>query len=98
MTEPARHPYRRGNARERTRADVDRLARREAGGGFWRSMALIGSVGWPIVLLSVGGAFLGHRLDMRWDTGVRFALMLLVAGVVAGSWIAARTLRDDGSV
>lgn len=98
MTEPARHPYRREDARKRTRADIDRLARRQTGGGFWRSMALIGSVGWPIVLLSLGGAILGHRLDMRWNTGVRFAMMLLVAGVVAGSWIAARTLRENGSV
>jgi ATP synthase protein I len=89
--------YRREDMRRRTRADIERLVRRQAGGDFWRSLALIGSVGWPIVLLALGGALLGHTLDVRWDTGVRFALMLLVAGVVAGSWIAFRTLRENRS-
>jgi predicted F0F1-ATPase subunit len=97
MSKHADHPYRRKDARRRTRVDIERLARRRTGGQFWRSMALIGSVGWPIVLLAVGGALLGHELDARWNTGVRFALMLLVAGVIAGGWIAFRALREDES-
>ena len=87
---------RRGDARDRTRKDLDRLRRREAGGRFWRSLALIGSVGWPIVLLATGGAILGGYLDGRFATGVRFTLMLLTLGTVAGSFIAYRTLRGDG--
>ena len=90
-------PTRRAAARERTRRDIDRFRRREPGGRFWRSLALIGSVGWPIVLLATGGALLGNRLDQRWGTGIRFTLMLLVAGTVAGSLIAYRTLRGNGS-
>jgi predicted F0F1-ATPase subunit len=97
MSRHADHRYRREDMRRRTRSDIERLAKRRAGGNFWRSLALVGSVGWPIVLLALGGALLGHTLDVRWNTGVRFALMLLVAGVLAGSWIAFRTLEENGS-
>ncbi len=83
--------------RERTRRDVDRLRRREPGGRFWRSLGLIGSVGWPIVLLATGGALLGRRLDARLGTGVRFTLTLLAVGTVAGSFVAYRTVRGNGS-
>jgi len=88
--------FRRGDARERTRRDLDRLRRRESGSRFWRSLALIGSVGWPIVLLATGGALLGRYIDGRFGTGVRCTLMLLTLGTVAGSLIAYRTLRGDG--
>lgn len=89
-------PFRRGDARGRIHRDVDRLRRREAGGRFWRSMGLIGSVGWPIVLLATGGALLGHALDQRFGTGVRFTLMLVSAGAALGSLIAYRTVRESG--
>jgi len=57
-------------------------------GGFWRAIAVIGMVGWPIALLTVGGAFLGHWIDHRYASGVRFTLMLLTIGAFAGSAIA----------
>jgi hypothetical protein len=60
-------------------------------------MALIGSVGWPIALLTAGGALLGHWLDERTGGGIAATLGLLTAGAVAGSLVAARTLRGkDG--
>lgn len=90
-------PFRRADTRDRTQRDLDRLRRRESGGRFWRSLALIGSVGWPIVLLSTGGALLGGYLDTRWNTGVRFSLILLTVGTALGCFIAYRTLRGDGA-
>lgn len=90
-------PFRRPEARNRTRRDVDRFRRREPGGRFWRSLALIGGVGWPIVLLATGGALLGRFLDGRLGTGVRFTLMILTVGTVLGCFIAYRTLRGDSS-
>ena len=62
---------------------------------FWRWLRVLGSVGWPIALLSVGGALLGHWIDERWDTGVRWALVLLAIGVTAGSWIAWRVVGGN---
>ena len=87
---------RRADARERTRKDLARLARRDPSGRFWRSLALIGSVGWPIVVLATGGALLGRYLDARFDTRVRFTLMLLTLGTTFGSYAAYRTLRGNG--
>jgi predicted F0F1-ATPase subunit len=89
--------FRRPDARDRTRRDVERWRRREPGGRFWRSLALIGSVGWPIVLLATGGALLGRHLDGRLGTGIRFTLMLLTTGTILGCFIAYRTLRGGGA-
>lgn len=96
MTDPS-DPFRRADARDRTRRDIERRRRREPGGRFWTSLALIGSVGWPIVLLSTGGALLGRYLDSRWQTGIRFTLTLLTVGTAVGTFIAFRTLRGNGT-
>jgi predicted F0F1-ATPase subunit len=95
MADPEAQDYRRDDARERARRDFERRQRREPASRFWRAVSLIGSVGWPIVLLSTGGALLGRWADHRWDTGVRFTLMLLTMGTALGTWIAFRTLRGD---
>jgi ATP synthase protein I len=88
--------FHRPDVRDRTRRDVERLRRREPGGGFWRSLSLVGSVGWPIVLLAVFGALSGRWLDERFRTGIRFTLMLLTLGTAAGCLVAFRTLRGHG--
>lgn len=86
---------RRGDPRRSLERDVDRLARREPSGeSFWRSLSVLGTVGWAIALPSAAGAWLGHYLDLREDSGVRFTLMLLVAGVMLGSLIAWRVVRE----
>jgi len=77
--------------------DLNRHSRREEGDRtFWRSIRVLGSVGWPIVLATAGGAMLGHWLDDRWGTGVRWTLVLLTLGVIVGSLIAYRALEDTG--
>ena len=53
-------------------------------------------MGWPIVLLATGGALLGRTLDARFDTGIRFTLILLTVGTTLGSILAARSVREDG--
>ena len=90
-------PQRRADARERTRRDVERRRRRDPSGGFWAALSLVGAVGWPIVILTVGGAWLGHLLDMKWRSGVSLTLFLLTAGAFLGSLAALRTLRSRRS-
>jgi len=82
----------RQDARDRTGRDLERLARRRPA-GLAASIALIGSVGWPIVLLGVGGGLLGRWLDQLWHLRIAATLVLLLAGVAAGSYIAYRAVR-----
>jgi ATP synthase protein I len=62
-----------------------RLARREKGHrSFWNSLGVLGMVGWPIAFGSAGGALLGRYLDQHFESGVRFTLMLMTAGLMVG--------------
>ena len=84
-----RQDARRPDLRARLDRDLDRYARRERdASSFWQSLGVLGSVGWPIVFATVGGALAGRWLDVQFDSGVRFTLTLLVTGVVTGSAIA----------
>jgi ATP synthase protein I len=85
----------RPDARRSLERDVGRLGRREPSAeSFWRSLSVLGTVGWSIALPAVAGAWLGHRLDLKLESGVRFTLMLLVAGVMLGSVVAWRVVRE----
>ncbi len=95
MGERNEPPLRRRDVRDSLHRDLERRKRREHGGRVWQALALIGSVGWPIVLLSTGGAFLGRACDHRWNSGVRFTLMLVAMGASVGTWIAFRTIQGD---
>lgn len=87
--------FRRGDTRARTQRDIERRKRRAPDGHFSRSLALVGSVGWPIVVLATGGALMGRYLDERWGTGVRFTLVLLSAGAALGTFAAFRAVRES---
>lgn len=81
--------------REALKRDISRHARREESNrSFWQSLGVLGMVGWPIALMSVGGVLLGRYLDVRFGTGLRFTLMLLTAGVAIGSYTAWRVLEE----
>jgi len=85
----------RPDARRSLERDVGRLKRRERSAeSFWRSLSVLGTVGWSITLPALAGVWLGRRLDMSFDTGVRFTLMLMVAGVMLGSAVAWRVVRE----
>jgi ATP synthase protein I len=80
---------RRPDLRQALQRDLRRHARRESGQrSFWRSLRLLGTVGWPIVGLAAGGAVAGHWLDVQWHTGVRWALIFVTCGTILGCWIA----------
>ena len=83
---------RRGDLRRRLKHDLERHEKRQPV-GFWRSVSLIGAAGWPIALLTLGGALAGHALDARFETGARATLGLLTLGAGLGSYAALRALR-----
>ena len=81
--------HHRNNMRRAVKRDFSRHARREEGSQtFWKSLGVLGMVGWPVALASVGGALAGRYLDERFQTGVQFTLMLLTAGTMIGSYAA----------
>lgn len=67
----------------RSQARLDR-AEREGGGNAWVAVARVGTLGWLIVLPIVGGALLGHLIDVRFESGVTWALALMLLGVITG--------------
>ncbi|MEX1365560.1 MAG: AtpZ/AtpI family protein [Nannocystaceae bacterium] len=83
----------RGDLHQRAQDDLDRHRRREPDGRFWHAAALMGSVGWPIVLLALGGAWLGRVIDARVGHGVRWTLMFVVLGAGLGTFMALRSVR-----
>lgn len=87
--------FSRADMRERTERELSRYRRRQPGGKFWRSIALIGSVGWPIVLLALGGAWLGRFCDAHLHSGIRCTALLLCVGAGFGTYTAFRTLRKE---
>ncbi|HXK22186.1 MAG TPA: AtpZ/AtpI family protein [Myxococcota bacterium] len=89
---------RRNDAQRSLERDTRRLARRDpSGASFWRSLSALGTVGWSIALPVACGAWFGHRLDLHFESGVRFTLMLLTAGLALGCAIAWRAIREHRS-
>jgi ATP synthase protein I len=80
---------RRRDMRRSIQRDIRRYREREsADRSFWRSLSVLGSVGWPIAVMMVAGAWLGRWLDHQWDTGVRLTLILVFAGAILGGSVA----------
>ena len=53
-----------------------------------QNLAMLGALGWLIVLPALAGVFAGHWLDRREGTGLTFTAAFLVAGVVLGAALA----------
>lgn len=87
----------RGDSRGSLERDFRRYARRERSAAtFWRSLSVLGTVGWAIAVPAALGAWLGHRLDVRFETGVHFTIVLLALGVTLGAAIAWRAMHGRG--
>ena len=77
-------------------------ARRNAGGGVWFGLGMMGLVGWSVVVPTLLGAALGIWLDDRHPGQHSWTLALLVAGLVIGClnawrWVAKEeeAMRED---
>jgi ATP synthase protein I len=69
---------------ERRREQRDRW-KREGERPLAQNLAMVGSLGWLIVVPTLGGIFVGQWLDRREGTGVTFTAAFLVAGLVLGA-------------
>ena len=80
---------RRPDPRERLRRDLIRFTGRQPGdASFWQSLSVLGAVGWPIVIATVGGALAGRWLHARWDTGIWLTALLVAVGAAVGMAVA----------
>lgn len=92
MTEERRFPL--GDAVAKRRARRERWAR-EGERSMGRNLAMIGVIGWTIVLPTLGGIFLGRWLDRLNASGVFWTLGLLVAGLGIGCYFAWKRMARE---
>jgi ATP synthase protein I len=78
----------------RREAERQRRGRGEKA-SFYRSLALLGSIGWLIVGPMLLGTFAGRWLDHRFDHGVTWTLGGAFAGLALGGWMAWRRLVES---
>jgi ATP synthase protein I len=52
------------------------------------NLAMIGALGWLIVVPTLAGIFAGQWIDRRAGSGLTFTAALLVAGLALGAWLA----------
>ncbi|MFI5297657.1 MAG: AtpZ/AtpI family protein [Polyangiales bacterium] len=53
-----------------------------------QNLAMIGALGWLIVVPTLVGIFSGQWLDRREGTGLVFTGALMIVGLALGSWLA----------
>jgi ATP synthase protein I len=75
----------------------DRMLRaRGRSGGNWSAIAVLGVIGWSVVVPTLGGIALGVWLDRTWPSRVSWTVTLLLIGLVAGcanAWLRVRENR-----
>ena len=60
-----------------------------------QNLAMIGSLGWTIVIPILIGIFGGRWLDQRLGTGITLTAALLLLGLVVGCWAAWRRMHKE---
>lgn len=95
MTPSSEHPERLDEAVKAHRERRERWLRfgeRSLG----RNLAMIGVLGWTVMIPTLIGIFVGRWLDRSFDTGIFWTLGLLVLGLAIGCFLGWRMMfRDD---
>lgn len=79
----------------RLRQEREDRRKREGERPFWRNLAMIGALGWLIVVPPLAGAFAGHWLDGLAGTGILFSGGLIVLGAAAGFYLAWKRMHQE---
>lgn len=69
--------------------------RRQGAPNVFRAVALVGLIGWSVVLPMLIGIAIGTWIDHRWPSRFSWTLMLLVGGLAAGCWNAWSRIREE---
>ncbi|EPX84956.1 AtpZ/AtpI family protein [Salipiger mucosus] len=76
--------------RERRRA----AWREEGERPLWKTLSMVGALGWLIVVPTLAGVFLGRWLDALAGTGVTFSGGLTFLGACAGFFLAWKRMNE----
>lgn len=94
MTQPHEN-HERLEAAVRTRQERRERWQREGERSLGQNLAMIGALGWTIVLPILIGIFAGRWLDRHFDTGIFWILGLLVAGLAIGCAFAWQRMSSE---
>jgi ATP synthase protein I len=92
MTERKNRPSDLDEAVERRRARQDAW-RRSGERPLARNLAMVGTLGWLIVLPALVGTLIGRWIDRKSGSGVTFTSAMMLLGIVGGSWLAWKKVR-----
>jgi ATP synthase protein I len=70
------------------------LRERQGEVSFWAGVAMLGLVGWMIVIPTMVGIFLGRWLDQTLRSGLFWTLTLMMIGLAAGCYNAWRGIQE----
>jgi ATP synthase protein I len=93
MTQPENHE-RLGQA-VRKRQERRERWQREGERSLGQNLAMIGALGWTIVVPTLLGIFAGRWLDRTFHSGIFWTLGLLVAGLAAGCTFAWKRMSGE---
>jgi ATP synthase protein I len=79
----------------RTRQQRRERWRREGEPSLGQNLAMIGALGWTIVLPTLIGIFAGRWLDRHLNSGIFWTLGLLVAGLALGCTFAWKRMHSE---
>ena len=71
------------------------LGQREGERSLGQNLAMIGALGWTIVVPTLLGIFAGRWLDRTFQSGIFWTLGLLVAGLAAGCTFAWKRMHSE---
>lgn len=94
MTTDPDHPDQLDDA-VKTRRERRQHWRAEGERPIGRNIALIGALGWAIVVPTLLGLFAGRWLDREFDSGLFWTLGLLVVGLTAGCALAWKRMQRE---
>lgn len=79
----------------RKRQERRELWHREGERSLGQNLAMIGALGWTIIVPTLLGIYAGRWLDRTFQSGVFWTLGLLVAGLAAGCAFAWRRMHSE---
>ena len=94
MTKPSENHERLGET-VKTRRERRERWQREGERSIGQNLAMIGALGWTIVLPILIGVFAGRWLDRHFATGIFWTLGLLVAGLALGCTLAWQRMHSE---